>query len=63
MAFTIFSFERYVILSAANIDVSFSLLLTHMKFCTIVFPGRTQGEVAENFPLENVSRGENWPKQ
>ena len=51
MAFTIFFFERYVVLSAVNIDVSFSLLLTHMKLCTIVFPGRTQGEVAENFPL------------
>ena len=63
MAFTIFFFERYVVLSAVNIDVSFSLLLTHMKLCTIVFLGRTQGEVAENFPLENVLRGENWPKQ
>ena len=58
VAFAIFFFERYVVLSAVNIDVSFSLLLTHMKLCTIVFPGRTQGEVAENFPLENVLRGE-----
>ena len=58
MAFTIFFFERYVVLNAVNIDVSFSLLLTHMKLCTIVFPGKTQGEVTENFPLENVLRGE-----
>ena len=63
MAFTIFFFEWYVVLSAVNIDVSFSFLLTHMKLCTIVFPGRTQGEVAENFPLENVLRRGNWPKQ
>ena len=56
MAFTIFFFERYVVLSAVNIDVSFSLLLTHMKLSTIVFSGRTHGEVAENFPLENVLR-------
>ena len=46
MAFTIFSFERYVILSAVNIDVSFSLLLTHMKFCTIVY---SLGELREKW--------------
>ena len=63
VAFTIFFFDRYIVLSAVNIDVSPSLLLTHMKLCTIVFPGRTQGEVAENFLLQNVLRGENWPKQ
>ena len=55
--FHYFFFERYVVLSALNIDVSFSLLLTHMKLYTIVFPGRTQGEVTENFPLENVLKG------